>query len=38
MAHLSTSALPEEITIVCFSHGDFIIYTRAEKEMLNVDK
>lgn len=38
MAHLSRSALPEEITIVCFSHGDFIVYTRAEKEMLNVDK
>jgi O-acetyl-ADP-ribose deacetylase len=38
MVHLSTSALPEKIIIVCFSHGDFIVYTRAEKEMLNADK
>ncbi len=38
MVHLSTSALPEKITIVCFSHADFIVYTRAEKEMLNADK
>jgi O-acetyl-ADP-ribose deacetylase len=38
MVHLSTSPLPEKITIVCFSHGDFIVYTRAEKEMLNAEK
>jgi O-acetyl-ADP-ribose deacetylase (regulator of RNase III) len=38
MVHISTSALPEKITIVCFSHGDFVVYTRAEKEMLNADK
>lgn len=38
MAHLSTSALPEKTTIVCFSHGDFIIYTNAEKEMRNAYK
>lgn len=38
MAHLSTSVLPKKITIACFSHGDFIVYTRAEKELLNADK
>jgi O-acetyl-ADP-ribose deacetylase (regulator of RNase III) len=38
MAHLSTFALPEKITIVCFSHADLIVYTSAEKEMLNGDK
>lgn len=38
MVHISISALPKEINIVCFSHSDFIVYTCAEKEMLNADK
>jgi len=38
MAHISTSILPEKITVVCYSHGDYIIYTRAAKEILNAEK
>ena len=36
--HLASSPFPEKITIVCFSHADYIVDMRAEKEMLNADK
>ena len=37
-AHLSTSPFPQTITVVCYSHADFVVYARAEKEMLNAHK
>jgi len=38
MKHLSNHPLPENITVVCFSKSDFIVYTSSEKELLNADK
>lgn len=38
MKHLSNHPLPENITVVCFSKNDFIVYTSSEKELLNAEK
>ena len=37
-AYLSRSSVPEKVLIVCYSQTDHLVYTNAEKEMLNVDK
>jgi len=36
--YISSSALPEEIVLVCFSHSDFLVYSASLQELQNVRK
>lgn len=37
-AHLSREKLPDAVTVVCYSHSDYLTYTRAQKERQHDDE